>query len=210
MSLAGDFQESPTTFLEKYVLVELSEEEPWPGRAAKKVYNFTFTPRPDSNVVQVKRVRFGNPSDTVSAYWLPWKRDEAVTMDLGGDAKFMFTCELTNCRFSVLTDDPKKPKVTHVAGTLSSGGARNVAEIKANFCTKESASRARRLSISGGQGHGYVGQGKTPEEATSAFVFGQSNEAGDWKFYAQVVQGIMAERFLKPGEVKRVGGLVEI
>ena len=37
-------------------------------------------------------------------------------LTLGDKARFMFTSEMTNCRFSVLTGDMAKPMVSRVGG----------------------------------------------------------------------------------------------
>ena len=69
--------------------------------------------------------------DFTYAYYLPWVIYKAVSMDLADKADFFFTSEMTNCRFTVWDDDPKKPKVAHVSGAVESGkpsDARNTME----------------------------------------------------------------------------------
>jgi hypothetical protein len=119
---------------------------------------------------------------------------------------------MTNCRFTVWDDDPKKPKVAHVSGAVESGRpteARNQMEQKAGL----DSAKGRRLSISGGldvksvtfgksgvtttikpRKHEYRGQQKTGDGESSAFVFGQRSKTdGTWSFCAQVVKGNMSE-----------------
>jgi hypothetical protein len=113
-------------------------------------------------------------------------------MDLGGDANFFFTSQMTGCRFSVLTDDPKKPKVSHVAGTLSKTD-RNTAD-KENFGDGIKSKNFRRLSVSQQLKHHYKGQ-ITSTEGSSAFVYGVSDKEGSWSFAAQIVDLVIVQGF---------------
>jgi hypothetical protein len=126
---------------------------------------------------------------------------------LGSDANFFFTSEQTNFRFSVLDQDPKKPKVAHVAGDLVSPAQRDKAEGEGGFVTATNRQLVRRLSISGSRDqkpfqkpmipkkHDYTGQTGDKNNFSSAFVFGERGEDGNWKFFAQVVKGSMVEGF---------------
>jgi hypothetical protein len=109
---------------------------------------------------------------------------------------------MTNCRFSVLTGDMAKPKVSHVEGTRGPS-KRDEFEVTAGFPARrdDTDKRMRRLSVSGVKNptkdaldtttpkHLYVGQDGS--EKSSAFVFGYREDA-TWKFYAQIVKGVMA------------------
>src|SRR5262249_14799304 len=107
-----------------------------------------------------------------------------------------------NCRFSVLTTDGNT-KVAHVAGTLNSGKRRDTEEINAGFCTAETKTRARRLSIAGATVHGYAGQTGDVNTSSSAFVFGR-REGTEWSFYSQIVKGVMnLDTFLKTATAPR-------
>jgi hypothetical protein len=138
----------------------------------------------------------------IPAYWLPWKKGKANVLTLGDKAQFMFTSEMTNCRFSVLTGDMAKPMVSHVEGTKGSNN-RDQLEVSAGFPTRkaDAEKRMRRLSVSGVKNpprdasdtttpqHQYVGQDGAKK--SSAFVFGYRKDTA-WKFYAQIVEGVMA------------------
>jgi len=145
--------------------------------------------------------------DSIYAYYLPWEKYKSVSMDLGDKTDFFFTSEMTNCRFTVWDDDPKKPKVAHVSGAVERGNpskARDEMEQTAGLKT----STGRRLSIVGGRDvysgfpkkvlqqaktHEYRGQQEAGGGASSAFVFGRRDAEGKWSFCAQVVKGNMAE-----------------
>jgi hypothetical protein len=125
------------------------------------------------------------PPLVVKGYWLPWQTKESVSTDLAEEADYMFTSQMTGCRFSVLTKDGAKPKVAHIAGTLSQQ-ARGEKESKlVDEMGGTGVVKARRLSVSGNAQHGYVGQTVNP---SSAFVYGVRNkETNAWSFAAQIV-----------------------
>ncbi len=124
----------------------------------------------------------------------------ANPLTLGEKAKFMFTSELTNCRFSVLTGDMARPMVAHVEGT-GSASKRDEMEVNAKMPARkdDKAKLMRRLSASGIKNttkdrsdkvtHQYFGQ--DGHRKTSAFVFGYRPDT-TWKFYAQIVDEVMA------------------
>lgn len=189
MSLDTDFQADPETFLKTHVIMVPEDTDHWcdePG-----AYQFTLE-KSDRNLVLLKP-RIKITGDFIYAYYLPWELNKATTMQLGAKADFFFTSEMTNCRFSVLMDDPKSPQVAHVAGNTNKK-LRDQYESTSGFVNDESTKRARRLSISdsakGIAKHGYKGQ-KGPF-STSAFTFGQRDKDGKWKFSAQVTKGVLS------------------
>lgn len=162
---------------------------------------FTLNPM-GHNVMSLQFQHFG--LDGIYAYWLPWSSHIATTLQLGSEAKFLFTSHLTNCRFSVLERSSKHPIVAHVAGDLSSSAQRNKAEKDASFGIGHDSNLVRRLSISDSRErrpfgsktvipkkHNYTGQTGLPENYSSAFVFGYRDSTGIWKFDAQVVKGVL-------------------
>jgi hypothetical protein len=196
-TLIRQFAEAPEVFLQTNVIV-VDEEEQLPNGSGR-IQQFKLSKGRQNGIL----LQFKNEEseDGIAAYWLPWNTDEATTMTLGDEADFFFTSELTNCRFSVLDPDLKRPKVAHVAGTLMGSKRRDAAEISSNF-TETSEVRARRLSISEGKDikgnkwvkskqkkHDYRGQSG---DSSSAFVFGWRDDEGNWKFKAQIVKGNMS------------------
>jgi hypothetical protein len=186
MPLDTEFKSNPAEFLKTKVIVVPAATDAWydtPG-----AYQFTLESGGANLVLLKPRIRI--TGDFIYAYYLPWESKKAPQMDLGARADFFFTSELTNCRFSVLADDPKAPKVAHIAGNLNKP-ARTNAE-KEVFGTEASEKRVRRLSISGAFGskasHDYGGG-----SVSSAFVFGQRDPGTEaWKFFAQVTKNCMA------------------
>jgi hypothetical protein len=215
MTLESEFKEDPKEFLKggstgHVVVVPGSTDA---DCNAPALYRFCLEAGTRNRVLLLpKTTRAG---DFIYAYYLPWKEYAAASMDLDDKADFFFTSEMTNCRFTVWDDDPKKPKVAHVSGSVEAGKGtpsdkRNTMEQTAGL----DASKGRRLSISGGrdvyvsaltQGkmvktlkaakqHEYRGQEKIGDGPSSAFVFGQRDKTnGKWSFAAQVVKGNMAE-----------------
>ena len=197
MSLTSNFLENPETFLETTVMIVPSQTDEDVG--SPKLHEFVVKKHGSNSALLVPSTK--DDVGTVKAYYLPWAMSHATSMDLGDAADFFFTSEMTNCRFSILADDPKKPKVAHVAGNTNKKD-RDTYEVDDNFVTNENKGRARRFSVSQGSDptkdfnpankfgktHQYVGQ---RFGGSSAFVFGHRIE-GTWKFYAQVVKGSMA------------------
>ncbi|HEV2672903.1 MAG TPA: hypothetical protein VGV37_00075 [Aliidongia sp.] len=152
-----------------------------------------------------------NSSDAISAYYLPWEKGTATTMNLGADAPYFFTSHLTGCRFSILDggSGSKSPKVAHVAGNITTSKLRTETEERVGFApTGEGAERPRRFSISGGssskgnpmfkipprqQEHEYRGQNGLESSKSSAFIFGKRQEDETWRFYVQVSKGVRNE-----------------
>jgi len=204
LSLTEQFKSKPKTFLETHVIV-VDEHAQMDNQSRQEISQFTLVAA-DKNAVLLK-FQTDSTGEFIKAYWLPWKTQQATSMDLGSDANFFFTSELTNCRFSVLDPDPKKPKVAHVAGDLPSPPRRTKAEEDSGFVTKANLPLVRRLSISGSKDqrpfkqpvipkkHDYTGQTGDPNNYSSAFVFGERGEDGNWKFFAQIVKGSMVEGF---------------
>jgi len=189
MALITEFRDDPLGFLKNnIVVVGMQKEE---DAAPAKAKRFSMVRRHEgSNVVELCFKLMGaNDDNSLLAYWLPWCNGKALPLDLGADAQFMFTTEMTNCRFSVLTDNEATPKVAHVAGTGTSE-KRDEWEQDVGFPKRgeEGNRRVRRMSRSGPELHGYKGQKGL--QSSSAFVFGHFRD-GRWHFYGQVVQGIM-------------------
>jgi hypothetical protein len=96
-----------------------------------------------------------------------------------------------------------------VAGDLPGSARRTKAEEDSGFLAAANQPLVRRLSISGSKDrrppkqpmipkkHDYTGQTGDPNNYSSAFVFGERDEDGNWKFFAQVVKGSMVEGFFK-------------
>lgn len=190
MPLNTAFKSNPAEFLRTKVIVVPPETDAWCD--TPNTYQFTLEAG-DRNLVFLKpRIRI--TGDFLYAYYLPWSSKNAPQMDLAAKADFFFTSEMTNCRFSVLVDDPKAPKVAHIAGDLSKVD-RTKADVQI-FGTDASTNRVRRLSISGSVGrakwHDYGGG-----SVSSAFVFGQRDTGTEaWRFCAQITKGCMAEQSL--------------
>jgi hypothetical protein len=200
MGLTKDFSEKPLEFLADYIVVVQDDSK---GNPADVTVDFYLSPAndniPGNNYVFLKKCGAQKPTEIIPAYWLPWDKGKANALTLGNKAKFMFTSELTNCRFSVLTGDMEKPKVAHVEGT-EGNKHRDKLEVEAGFPERQKEEKLmRRLSITGiknltkdrsdtGPKHKYFGQSG---ETSSAFVFGY-REQTTWKFYAQIVKGVMA------------------
>ncbi|MDP1534640.1 MAG: hypothetical protein Q8N44_13465 [Rubrivivax sp.] len=171
-------------FLAKYVVFIANVAELDTGSNKAGIRKFYFWKRTDS-VVDLKERMFGGGASDIKAYWLPWKTRDTTSLDMGADANFFFTSQMTGCRFSVLTKEGEPPKVAHVAGTLSKP-KRDEAEGKLVTAMGGADSvRARRLSVSQTSEHGYAGQTVDPG---SAFVYGVRNaDDNTWTFAAQIV-----------------------
>jgi hypothetical protein len=201
MGLTQKFIDKPLEFLGDYIVVVQDDSEGVP--AAKLVNFFLREVNSEGNnfVFLVKCSALQKSEEVIPAYWLPWKKGKANVLTLDDKAQFMFTSEMTNCRFSVLTSDMAKPMVSHVEGT-GSFAKRDEFEVTAGFPARkdDTEKRMRRLSVSGVKNptrdesdattprHLYVGQ---VGEKSSAFVFGYRKDTA-WKFYAQIVKGVMA------------------
>jgi hypothetical protein len=192
MSLTSEFKDDPQAFLKSKVVIVPEETDTSVGSST--LCKFMLKPHGSNSVLLV--IQNEADGEYVKGYYLKWAVDRATTMDLADAADFFFTSQLTNCRFSILADNPRTPKVAHVAGNTNAKD-RNTWELEAGFVDASSAKRARRLSVSQGfdpsvhkkpKEHRYVGQRFS---ASSAFVFGR-RENEIWKFYAQVVKGNMS------------------
>jgi hypothetical protein len=185
MSLNDEFMSNPGAFTEKYVIVVADTSQLGPNNVAGPK-NFTFV----SDYEQYVSLRV--TKDGIKAYWLPWKDKGSSTMDLGSDADYFFTTQMTGCRFSVLTGDPKRPKVSHVAGTLEKS-KRNAEDAK-TFGTD--VKNVRRLSITGQKAEGHHYGGQTGDgKGSSAFVYGLRSKEGNWAFEAQIVDIVIVQGF---------------
>jgi hypothetical protein len=192
MSLTSEFQDSPQAFLKTKVVIVPEETDASVGSST--LCKFMLKPHGSNSVLLV--IQNEPDGEHIKAYYLKWALSAATTMDLGDAADFFFTSQLTNCRFSILADNPRTPKVAHVAGNTKTKD-RDMWELDAKFVDASNRTRARRFSVSQGfdpsvhkkpKDHLYVGQ---RFNHSSAFVFGR-RESEIWKFYAQVVQGNMS------------------
>lgn len=148
------------------------------------------------SVVELREDRFGRVQKKIKAYWLPWKTLKAVAMDMGDDAQYFFTSQMTGCRFSVLTKEGAPVKVAHIAGTLSQPKRSAEEDKLVTQMGGPEQVRARSLSVSGASEHGYSGQTADPG---SAFVYGVF-EDGAWHFGAQIV----GENLLPTADLKGI------
>jgi hypothetical protein len=195
MSLTQDFIDKPLEFLGNYIVVVQDEREGEPSPDPVDFFLRAVNSKNEGNnyVFLVKCSTTQKSDVVIPAYWLPWKKGKANSL--------MFTSEMTNCRFSVLTGDMAKPTVAHVEGTRGSS-QRDDLEVVAKFPARkdDTEKRMRRLSVTGiknltkdrldtGPKHQYSGQDGAKK--SSAFVFGHRKET-TWKFYAQIVNGVMA------------------
>ena len=204
MGLTQDFINDPLEFLGDYIVVVRDDRQGVPSTEPVNFFLCAANSKINGNnyVFLVKCSGQDKPDAVIPAYWLPWKKGQANVLTLGDKAQFMFTSEMTNCRFSVLTGDMAKPMVAHVEGTVSSS-KRDEFEVRAKFPARkdDTDKRMRRLSVSGVKNptrdgkdattpkHQYYGQDGAKK--SSAFVFGYSKDK-TWKFYAQIVTGVMA------------------
>ncbi len=190
MGLIQDFTKEPETFLKKFAVI-VGDETEWDGSKPPGVAKFYMQAK-KTNVVHLVRKLITGPkaSECVDAYWLPWKTKTGVVLDLAEAADWLFTSQMTNCRFTILTENDKAVKVAHLAGTLNSSKLRtDWEENPANkFISSPTTQRARRFSASGNDLLYAGNKGDQSEKSSSAFVFGHK-EKGEWKFYTQVNQG---------------------
>lgn len=193
MNVTDEFTSNPSEFLEKYVVQVADASQMGSKRVDTKEFEFFLLG--ESKVVALRSAKSGSK---VKAYWLPWKTGEHTVLDLGGDADYFFTSQMTGCRFTVLSKDAKSPKVTHMAGTMSKT-KRNTEE--GNLVKQMGGSdvvRSRRLSVSDVKSHGYAGQlsGGAAKDSSSAFVYGvRDTGSKEWSFAAQIVKAAMVESF---------------
>jgi hypothetical protein len=203
MGLTKNFNDDPIGFLADYIVVVKDDSEGVPTDKLENFFLREVNSKGSNFVFLVESSLLQKSDEVIPAYWLPWKKGKANVLTLDDKAQFMFTSEMTNCRFSVLTSDMAKPMVAHVEGT-GSFTKRDEYEVAAKFPARkdDTEKRTRRLSVSGVKNptrddldkttprHQYVGQvGKK----SSAFVFGYRKEKEPaWKFYAQIVEGVMA------------------
>lgn len=207
MSLTSEFLSDTPAFLQKYVVLvpeSLDNDVRRPGIRSFKL---------EAASRNAVRLALGLLSEeSFPAYYLPWKQSVATSTDLGRDADYFFTSQMTNCRFSILdVADPKKPKVAHVAGNSGNSAARDKMEIDAGFIAKPAFATARRFSISQSQAkperakfgggriaavdkvHDYAGTSVKAELQSSAFVYGVRDDTRGWSFFAQIVKGDMSQ-----------------
>lgn len=190
MGLIQTFMEGPggpAAFLARFVVI-VGDEAQYDGKALG-VSRFAMKQGP-ANIVYLERRFFGKTDGTEPAYWLPWKTGIGVALDLGDKADWLFTSEMTNCRFTILTEGDVAVKVAHLAGDINTGAGRTKWEenAKNGFITNPETQKARRLSRSANE-LGYVGNiNDSQDKSSSAFVFGRRVD-GAWKFYTQIAGG---------------------
>ncbi len=81
----AEFKRAPETFL-KTNLIMVPEETDKVG--SDGVHSFTLKNIPDRKAAFT--LEASESGDSIKAYYLPWKKDLAVTMTLGADADFFF------------------------------------------------------------------------------------------------------------------------
>ena len=143
MSLDSEFMANPAEFLKTKVIVVPPETDAWCD--APGTYQFTLEEKEHNLVLLKPRIKI--TGDYIYAYYLPWAINKAAHMDLGDKADFFFTSEMTNCRFSVLVDNPKAPKVAHVAGNTKKQD-RNEWEVRDGFVDDSRQQRPGRRPAS--------------------------------------------------------------
>lgn len=195
-NVTANFVQAPLTFLDTNV-VQVSNAAQL-GKFNSSGVRFVYFWQIAANKVSLKECKESDQQDKIKAYWLPWLTKDVTTLDLSGDADYLFTSQMTDCRFTVLSNDSGPVKVAHLAGTLGKGG-RNT---KQTELIKEMGGpenvRARSLSTSGSTGktpeHQYTGQ--RIDNPGSAFVFGlRDTNANTWSFHAQIVKAALIEGF---------------
>jgi hypothetical protein len=105
--------------LADYIVVVQDDSEGVPTSKLEKFFLRAVNSQGNNFVFLVKCSLLQKSDEVIPAYWLPWKKGKANVLTLDDKAQFMFTSEMTNCRFSVLTTDMAKPMVAHVEGTGS-------------------------------------------------------------------------------------------
>ncbi|MEP6502501.1 MAG: hypothetical protein ABJD97_04180 [Betaproteobacteria bacterium] len=193
-----EFEADPAVFRAKYAVVVVET----PTNVLPSVRYFVFV-KGKGDEMTLKSYS-ENAEGRLAAYWLPWKTLDIMSMNLGGDANFFFTSQMTNCRFTVLTDNTNVPKVAHLAGTWTAT-KRDAEELKLKEATeleRGTTMRARSLSVSDkDKSHDYRGQDKP--DPSSAFVYGVRNsQTSTWSFGAQVVKGMMPRPFPEKAAVQ--------
>ena len=114
MTSITDFSKEPQAFLNKYVIVVSTGETGSEENVSSEIKSFSLSASMDNPKVMHLKFKSDSDQDAVQAYWLPWKLSTAMACDLGTEAEFFFTSEMTNCRFSII--DPSIPKVAHSRG----------------------------------------------------------------------------------------------
>lgn len=192
MTVTQNFLDNPATFLAGHVVLVPATLDQQVRRFG--IRGFKLTPVQDKVVkLEIALLR----EEFFPAYYLPWEAGKAKCADLGKDADYFFTSQLTNCRFSVLDlGDAHKPKVAHVAGNDGGSAKRDKMEVDSGFIDKPSFGRARRFSVSQSMDrrgkpklHDYAGTSVKEDIQSSAFVYGIRNDQIGWSFSAQIVKG---------------------
>jgi hypothetical protein len=132
MPLLDEFKTDTLAFMAKYAMCVPESTDVKLPRAG--VYKFHLSQHEgDPKLVQLVPAPFGtHPDKCITAYWLPWELGKVKTLLLEAEADYMFTSEMTNCRFSVLTGLGSRVMVSHASGTLGSG-AMDHGEIMGGF-----------------------------------------------------------------------------
>jgi hypothetical protein len=187
-NVTDEFTAGPEAFLKKYV-VQVANAAQEGQHNAVGVREFYFWVVKDTKVALREAQSATTPK--IRAYWLPWKDKDIVCTDLGSDANYFFTSQMTGCRFSILTKEGESPKVAHIAGTLSKTKRNEAEKSVVEGMGGSSAVASRRLSVSDFKKHGYTGQTSDP---ASAFVYGvRDTGTGVWTIEAQIVKAAMTE-----------------
>jgi hypothetical protein len=108
------FKDNPESFLANFVVIaDAAQQAKTHGAVSAEPKKF-FIKHEQKNVCTL-RFAGDDATDFIKAYWLPWKSSNQTSIQLGGEAEFFFTSEMTNCRFSVLSEGTT-PRVAHIAG----------------------------------------------------------------------------------------------
>jgi hypothetical protein len=154
--------------------------------------------------------------DGILAYWLRYKSFSPYydRCDLGTAANFFFTAELSGCRLDFADIQTANPKIIHIDGTWVQGSNDAMRQARANSGIGRLDSDKKsivdnfksRVSTSGGQYSGKYSQKHYGKDGLVT-VWGRSDAAGRWQFYAQKRRGASVAKAaptgIKPGSTKQ-------
>ncbi|MDB5871799.1 MAG: hypothetical protein JWQ07_1241 [Ramlibacter sp.] len=86
------------------------------------IFNFDIQPRTMNGLTVMEILGFDErtkavtwKSSRISAYWLPWKSEDTVSLDIANGADYFFTSELNGCQFRIAPVG-NQLRIVHVAG----------------------------------------------------------------------------------------------
>jgi hypothetical protein len=197
-SLIQQFAGNPELFLNNNIVIVSDQSQADVGKdkvstsaGGKKAFEYTqiktFQMREKQKGVMFLEKELIKKPGSIRAYWLPWNSAGGVCADLATDdnaPEWLFTSELSNCRFSIL-EGGGKFKVAHISGT-SSSGYRD--EWESDHFLPKADEATRRLTRNKNE---LKYRGQDGDNKSSAFVFGRRTGT-NWTFHAQVASGILA------------------